>query len=171
MSLQSVLIPIIRSVFSRWTGLQLAVTHEMGGHESQAKYEAFIEAFGDFLTRNSRSTAVIECDIQQYLEEILDEEFNTELDDGSSHELAQLFHRYLQMIAQGKLNEIQNELTAQQNNDSGIQMSVRNENDDSSSESEDSDDDMITEEPETEKPKKPSMETDEDGWTTIHRRR
>ena len=50
-----------------------------------------------------------------------------------------------------------------------VQMSIRNEDDDSSSSSE-SDDDMIEEEEEEEKPKTHSMDVDEDGWTTVHRR-
>ncbi|CAF4034888.1 unnamed protein product, partial [Rotaria magnacalcarata] len=43
MSLLSIIVPIIRSVFSRWTALQIAVTHSMGGPDSEAKYEAFID--------------------------------------------------------------------------------------------------------------------------------
>jgi pre-rRNA-processing protein TSR2 len=169
MSLLPTILPIIRSVFSRWTALQLAVAHSMGGPESETKYEAFIEAFGEYLTRNIRSTLVIsaiESDIQQYLDEILDEEFNTVLDDGSSYELSKLFVRYIHLILQGKLNEIEQELQLQQS--TSIQMSIRNKNDDDdeSSSSSESENDMIEEE----KPKTQSMDIDEDGWTTVHRR-
>ena len=50
----------------------------MGGSESEVKYEAFINAFGEYLTRNIRSSSITadESDIQEYLDEILDEEFN-----------------------------------------------------------------------------------------------
>jgi pre-rRNA-processing protein TSR2 len=169
MSLLSTILPIIRSIFSRWTALQLAVTHSMGGSESEAKYEAFIQAFGEYLTRNIRPSlpiSTIESDIQQYLDEILDEEFNTVLDDGSSFELAQLFVRYIHLILQGKLNEVQQELQIQQSSISPNQMSIRNENDESSSSSSESENDMIEEE----KSKTQSMDIDEDGWTTVRRR-
>ncbi|CAF5059035.1 unnamed protein product [Rotaria sp. Silwood1] len=176
MSLLLTIIPIIRSVFSRWTALQLAVIHSMGGPETQAKYEAFIEAFGEYLTRNIRSlssTSINENNIQEYLDEILDEEFNTVIDDGSSYELAQLFIRYMNLILQGKLNDIQQELQLQNSIVSSIQMSIRNENnnnDDDDSSSSENENDMIEEEIEIEKPKTQSMDIDEDGWTTVHRR-
>ncbi|CAF2632926.1 unnamed protein product [Rotaria sp. Silwood2] len=179
MSLLLTIVPIIRSVFSRWTALQLAVIHSMGGSETQAKYEAFIEAFGEYLTRNIRSSSMStnENNIQEYLDEILDEEFNTVLDDGSSYELAQLFVRYIDLILQGKLNDVQQELQLQNSIVSPIQMSIRNENnnnndddDDDDSSSSESENDMIEEEIEIEKPKTHSMDIDEDGWTTVHRR-
>jgi hypothetical protein len=135
MSVLPTILPIIRSVFSRWTALQLSVNHSMGGSESEVKYEAFIEAFGEYLTKNIRS--LNESDIQEYLDEILDEEFNTVLDDDSSRE--------------------------------PIQMSIRNENDDDNSSSSESEDDTIEEEEET-TTKTQSMDIDEDGWTTVHRR-
>jgi hypothetical protein len=142
----------------------------MGGPESEAKYEAFIQAFGEYLTRNLRPSLAIsaqESDIQEYLDEILDEEFHTVLDDGSSSELAQLFLRYIHLILQGKLTEVQEELQIQQSNPPPIQMSIRQENDDDDSSSSESDNDPIEEE----KPKTQSMDIDEDGWTTVHRKK
>ncbi|CAF0880361.1 unnamed protein product [Adineta steineri] len=179
MSLFSVLVPIIRSVFSRWTALQLAVSHSMGGPESEAKYEAFIEAFGQHLIRNIRpslSISSMEQDIQEYLDEILDEEFNTVLDDGSSTELSQVFVRYIQLIQQGKLADVQQELQLQHSVTPAMQMSVRNKTEDdgssssSSDDNDDGDDDDMKEEPSTNEPKSQAMDVDEDGWTTVHRR-
>ena len=178
MSLLSTLDPIIRSVFSRWTALQLAVAHSMGGSESEAKYEAFISTFADFLTRNLRPSlpvSAVESEIQAYLDEVLDEEFNTELDDGSSQELAQLFVRYIHLILQGRLNDVQQELQLQQAMTPAIQKSIRNENDaETSTSDEDDDDDRIDEEEEEEagggRVKPQSMDVDEDGWTTVHRK-
>ncbi len=170
MSLLTTILPIIRSVFSRWTALQLAVAHSMGGSESEAKYEAFIAAFGEYLTRNIRPSLGIESDgIQEYLDEVLDEEFNTVLDDGSSSELAQLFVRYIHLILQGKLYEVEQELQVQQSTIVPVQMSIRNENDDDSSSS--SSGESSEEDEKEDKPKKQSMDIDEDGWTTVHRRR
>lgn len=177
MSLLSTLDPIIRSVFSRWTALQLAVAHSMGGSESQAKYEAFINAFADLLARNLRPSLPVsaaESDIQAYLDEVLDEEFNTELDDGSSQELAQLFVRYIHLILQGRLNDVQQELQLQQAMTPAVQKSIRNENDaeSSTSDDDDDDDDRIDEEEEVGegRAKPQSMDVDEDGWTTVHRK-
>ncbi|CAF4194293.1 unnamed protein product [Rotaria socialis] len=172
MSLFSTLLPIVRSVFSRWTALQIAVSHSMGGHDSEAKYEAFIEAFGQYLVRNVRSSSIssLEQEIQEYLDEILDEEFNTILDDGSSGELSKLFIRYIQLIQEGKLAVIQQELQAQQPAAAAVGMSVRNgnEHDSSSSSSENDDhDNEIREEHEEEsinEPKSDAMDVDEDGW-------
>ena len=178
MSLLTVLVPIIRSVFSRWTALQLAVDHGMGGSDSQVKYEAFIDAFGQHLSRNVRpslSVSSMEQDIQEYLDEILDEEFNTVLDDGSSTELAQLFIRYIQLIHQGKLADVQQELQVQHAAAPAVQMSVRTKTEDGSSSSseDDGDDDEpeMSEEPSTTtESKSQAMDVDEDGWMTVHRR-
>jgi pre-rRNA-processing protein TSR2 len=178
MSLYSTLLPIIRSVFSRWTALKLAVAHSMGGSDSEAKYEAFIEALGQHLIRNVRPSLTIssmEEDIQEYLDEILDEEFNTVLDDGSSHELAQLFIRYIQLIHQGKLADVQQELQLQNATAPAVQMSVRNKNEDNLSSSSDDDDDdggdnEMREEQSSTESKSQAMDVDEEGWTTVHRR-
>lgn len=181
MSLSTVLSPIIRSVFSRWTALQLAVSNGMGGSDTDGKYEAFIEAFTQYLSRNARpciSISSMEQDVQEYLNDVLDEEFNTELEDGSNIELAQLFVRYIQLIQQGKLADVQQEIQLQQAAASAHQMCVRDKNgDDSSSSSgsdddEDDDDDMQEEEqqPSASGSKSHSMDVDEDGWTTVNRR-
>ncbi|CAF2360203.1 unnamed protein product [Rotaria sp. Silwood2] len=184
MSIFSTILPIIRSVFSRWTALQLSVSHSMGGPQSEAKYEAFIEAFGQYLVRNVRPSLTIsamEQDIQEYLDEILDEEFNTILDDGSSNELAKLFIRYIQLIQEGKLVDVQQELQLQQSTTPAIQMSVRNENENDSSSSEDDDDDNDNErdnkireeeqeEESTNETKSQAMDVDEEGWVTVRRR-
>lgn len=187
MSLFSTLVPIIQSVFSRWTALQLAVAHSMGGSESEAKYHAFIDAFAQYLNRNIRpslSISSMEQDIQEYLDEILDEEFNTILDDGSSQELAQLFLRYMQLIHQGKLADVQQELQVQHANTTpALQMSVRNadgdDDDDDESSSDDEEDNPIDNEmrEEQEQPststsnesKSQAMDIDDEGWTTVHR--
>ena len=180
MSANATLLPIVQSVFSRWTALQLAVSHSMGGSESEVKYEAFIDAFTQFLVRNVRpalSVSSLEQDIQQYFDEVLDEEFNTELDDGSSQELAQLFVRYIQLIQQGKLADVQQELQAQQATAPAVHMSVRNDNgDDSSSSGSSTDDDDMREDDDEDdeatsrEPKSQSMDVDEDGWVKVQRR-
>jgi len=184
MSAMSIIVPIIRSVFSRWTALQLAVTHSMGGPQSESKYEAFIHAFGQFLVRNVRpsiSITNLEQDIQEYLDDVLDDEFNTVLDDGSSQELAQLFVRYIQLIQQGKLADVQQELHAQQTTTTmpAVQMCVRNDNGEESVSSSESDGDERIDEEEEEvpslqltenEPKSQSMDVDDDGWTTVNRR-
>lgn len=179
MSLLTTLLPIVRSVFSRWTALQLAVNHSMGGPDSEGKYEAFINALAQYLVRHVRpplSVSSIEQEIQEYLEEVLDEEFNTVLDDGSSAELAQMFVRYVQLIQQGKLTDVQNELQLLQAATPAVQTSVRTKTEDGSSSSSDDDDDgdegdaEMREEPSTTDSKSQDMDVDEDGWTTVHRR-
>lgn len=188
MSLFSTLLPIIRSVFSKWTALQISVSHSMGGPQTEEKYEAFIEAFGQFLAHNVRPSSpisVMEQEIQEYLDEVLDEEFNTVLEDGSSNELAKLFIRYIQLIHQGKLADVQQEIQAQQTTSRALQMSIRNNNEHESSSSSSSDIDeddgnnnnnnndnnRIREEPEpTNETKSDAMDVDEDGWVTVHRR-
>lgn len=178
MSLSSTLVPIIRGVFSRWTALQIAVSHSMGGPETDAKYEAFIDAYAEYIARNVRpnmSVSSLEQDIEEYLDEVLDEEFNTVLDDGSNIEIAKLTIRYIQMVHEGKLAEVQQELQSQQGTARSLQMSIqnKNENDDSSSDSDDDEDmnnDQIPEEKSHSEPNTQSMDVDEDGWTTVHRR-
>ena len=176
MSFSTTLNSIIRSVFSRWTALQLAVSHSMGGLQTEEKYEAFIDAFTQYLMRNARpniSLSSLEQNIQEYLEEVMDEEFNTELDDGSSIELSKLIVRYFQMIQEGKLAEVNQELQIQQATASSLQSSVRTKTNDmesSSSESDDGEDEEMLEEQPTQQTKPQSMDVDEDGWTTVHRR-
>ncbi|CAF0941128.1 unnamed protein product [Didymodactylos carnosus] len=175
---------VIRAVFSRWTGLQLAISNGMGGPMSEMKYEAFISALEEYLMRTikchtSMSTSVAK-DIQEYLDDVMDDEFNTVLDDGSSEELSIILLNYVNMINNGKITDVLCELDKQSQQATGVAMSVQNKNENNESSDSDSDDEDEEEKMDENKnfngqqknqTKTESMDLDEanDGWVTVKR--
>ncbi|XP_002983095.2 pre-rRNA-processing protein TSR2 homolog [Selaginella moellendorffii] len=78
----------IRLCFSRWTALQLAVENEWGGRNSVQKSQQLVEDVVSFLTQ-TKGTLYID-DLEALLEDAMSESFNTDLEDGSHEEVAEI---------------------------------------------------------------------------------
>ena len=79
----------VRAAMNMWTALELAVHNRWGGDNSQAKGDQFIadvlDLFADTKTRTYKD------DVEVLLEEVMEVDFNTVLEDGSQKELGELF--------------------------------------------------------------------------------
>lgn len=78
---------IIERIFSNWTALRMAVEHGMGTSE-QARN--FCEYVAEILKMNEK---LDQLDIAAELEDYMDAEFNTQLEDDSEKQVAEEIHR------------------------------------------------------------------------------
>lgn len=91
-------------IFRRWTALQLAVEQGWGGHQSLAKADSMIR---DVLVWFHNHKEHYADELQMDLEDMMSEDFNVELEDGSpelvSKALVELWHG----CCRGDLQELQ----------------------------------------------------------------
>ncbi|VEN34725.1 unnamed protein product [Callosobruchus maculatus] len=93
---------IIQHVFNNWTALRLAVEHCMGGPDSKQTALDFMNYMVQFCLYE-RSVDVDK--IQEALEDILDEEFQTICEDGSTKEVAIVLYKFVKLLQDGNTQE------------------------------------------------------------------
>eukprot|EP00281_Chroomonas_sp_CCMP1168_P002539 CAMPEP_0206260068 /NCGR_PEP_ID=MMETSP0047_2-20121206/26869_1 /ASSEMBLY_ACC=CAM_ASM_000192 /TAXON_ID=195065 /ORGANISM="Chroomonas mesostigmatica_cf, Strain CCMP1168" /LENGTH=188 /DNA_ID=CAMNT_0053687081 /DNA_START=151 /DNA_END=714 /DNA_ORIENTATION=+ len=94
----------VRAVVHRWTALNLAVSNDWGNGNSSEKREAMVmEVCQGFAAKNN----VDPSEVEQFLEEYLVSQFNTEADDESPFEVSHLICRLAQLIKEGNIAEAQ----------------------------------------------------------------
>lgn len=82
---------VTQRIFSNWTALKLAVEHDMGPVESAKEFCSYIT---DVLYMNE---GLVSSQIAAELDDYMDDQFNTEVQDDSSIQIAEellRFHRY-----------------------------------------------------------------------------
>lgn len=114
-------------VFNNWPGLRAAVEHGMGGrnghqvrHEWKLRFELLtkqvvffqtaIEIMNyvyEYCTKNDNIT---QGELQNVIEDLMDEEFDTICDDGSIPEICSHLLRYIRLCREEKYAEIEAEL-------------------------------------------------------------
>ncbi|KAK6176515.1 hypothetical protein SNE40_014783 [Patella caerulea] len=90
-------------IFKSWTALQLAVSHGFGGAYSQEKAEWLVFATETWFSENSR-IETYEC--EEFLEDVLNQEFDLIIEDGSLSEIAKKICRFYQLYKEKKYDEI-----------------------------------------------------------------
>ncbi|KAI9580267.1 pre-rRNA-processing protein TSR2 homolog [Glossina fuscipes] len=99
---------IVEKIFNNWQNLRLAVEHGMGGRNGQQVAIEIVDYIYKYCMGNEN---ISEGELQQVLEELMDEEFNTICEDGSIIEICRHLLRYKQMSLRGQYDEIESELT------------------------------------------------------------
>ncbi|XP_075594794.1 pre-rRNA-processing protein TSR2 homolog [Balearica regulorum gibbericeps] len=84
----------VRAVLGGWAALQLALAHGFGGPQGPEKAAWLAGALQEFFTQNAE---LGEEEVEEFLAEVMDNEFDTVVEDGSlrqvSRELLSLFSR------------------------------------------------------------------------------
>ncbi|XP_071815433.1 pre-rRNA-processing protein TSR2 homolog [Apostichopus japonicus] len=76
----------VSSVFRGWTGLQLAVQNGCGGPHAKEKAEWMVGAVFDWFMEND---GIYPDELEEFIADILNNEFDTIAEDGSVNEIAQ----------------------------------------------------------------------------------
>lgn len=100
---------VVDNIFNRWSALQLAVVHGMGGFNGHEKAMQLMEEVYTYCIQNEMK--LDRDDLCDLLEAALDEDFSTICEDNSTREISMLFVRYLKMCRENKLAEIEAELS------------------------------------------------------------
>lgn len=157
----------VGSVFQNWTALQLAVTQGAAGPQSSAIAKWMVEATVQWFAENKD----LECyEVEEFLTEVISNEFNVIIDDGSLREVSQLiceFYALAISVKEESRAELLRRLQALPKCDLS-QCKVEDAEAETNGMEVDDDDDDDDETPkfsvQTNKP-------DDDGWTVVSRKK
>ncbi|XP_014669544.1 PREDICTED: pre-rRNA-processing protein TSR2 homolog isoform X2 [Priapulus caudatus] len=90
-----------------WAALQLAVEQGFGGVHSQQKEIWFCEVIYQFFQDNA---GLDPLEVEDFISELMNNEFETMVEDGSLQHIAKVLCQYFNLCAQGKTTEVVNEL-------------------------------------------------------------
>ncbi|XP_017102114.2 pre-rRNA-processing protein TSR2 homolog [Drosophila bipectinata] len=179
---------IVEKIFNHWQNLRLAVEHGMGGRNGQQVAIEIMDYTYQYCVGNDNIT---QGELQEVLEELMDQEFNTLCDDNSIPEICRNLLRYKQLSLQNQYPLIEAELSKLPAGKEWLRPDVKIaytpiDGDSSSDEDMDDDDDEDTgmeevdeEAPttsgrvtrsQTRKQKAEDFVEPEEGWTTVRRK-
>lgn len=159
----------VDAIFKNWTGLQLAVRQGAAGPYSSAKGSWLVDATVQWFSEN-KNLEVYE--VEEFLEDILNQEFNLIVEDGSVNEVSKLVCEYFSHCNTLTEEEVVKRLKQLPKCDlSTCKVEDVDENDTNAEEEDHNNIDtremMEVEENEKETPPL----TDSDGWTVVPRKK
>ncbi|XP_041347874.1 pre-rRNA-processing protein TSR2 homolog isoform X3 [Gigantopelta aegis] len=98
----------IKSVFDSWTALQLAVNQGFGGSDSRAKADWLVFATETWFTENEN---IESYEVEDFLEQVLNNEFDLLIDDGSLQEVASKICTYYALCQQGRDSDVRQRIS------------------------------------------------------------
>eukprot|EP00090_Calanus_glacialis_P032668 TRINITY_DN54137_c0_g1_i1.p1 TRINITY_DN54137_c0_g1~~TRINITY_DN54137_c0_g1_i1.p1 ORF type:complete len:178 (+),score=54.99 TRINITY_DN54137_c0_g1_i1:36-536(+) len=97
----------IDAIFKNWSALQLAVAHQSGGPQSKEKAEWLVGATESWFYQNKD---LQDWEVGDLLEEIISNEFNLQIDDGSLVEVGRKICEYFEFCSSNNENAIRTKL-------------------------------------------------------------
>ncbi|XP_017874249.1 PREDICTED: uncharacterized protein LOC108621452 isoform X2 [Drosophila arizonae] len=182
---------IVERIFNNWQNLRLAVEHGMGGRNGQQVAIQIMDYTYEYCVGNENIT---QGELQEVIEELMDQEFNTLCDDQSIPEICRNLLRYKQMAMASQYPQIEMELSKLPQGKDWLRPDVKITytpiDDDSSSDEDMEDDDESAEDPmnaadsdeeagtssgrvtrsQTRKQQAEQFVEPEEGWTTVRRK-
>ncbi|KAF7273521.1 hypothetical protein GWI33_013764 [Rhynchophorus ferrugineus] len=151
---------IVTQIFNNWTALKLAVEHSMGGPDSK---QAALD-FRNYMVQYCLYEHNVDIEgIQDALEDILDQEFETICEDDSPKQIAHILYRFTVLLKEGKTEECDTEFQKLPSvNADWLNQQVRNPQPVNIQSSSDSSDDDV---------ENTVTPMEDDGWTEVKGRR
>ncbi|XP_064486830.1 pre-rRNA-processing protein TSR2 homolog [Ornithodoros turicata] len=100
---ESVFHTSIRTLIGDWQGLQMAIEHGMGGPQAREKEQWLVDTLEQHFAENS---GLHQDDVEDFIAAILDNEFDTIVEDGSLAQLSALLCKHYEMCRDGREREV-----------------------------------------------------------------
>ncbi|XP_020626707.1 pre-rRNA-processing protein TSR2 homolog [Orbicella faveolata] len=104
-----ILFDSVRFVLSNWTVIQLAVEHGFGGRDTAEKAEWMVNVINQVLRENE---TIENYELEDYIEEILFNEFHTVAEDESLPKVVQKLCAFQRLWKEGNTKQIQQEISS-----------------------------------------------------------
>ncbi|XP_035501130.1 pre-rRNA-processing protein TSR2 homolog [Scophthalmus maximus] len=162
----------VRAVLHTWPVLQISVDNGFGGVYGQQKADWMVDVVQQYFHDNAD---LQQCEVEDFIAELMDQEFDTVVDDGSlpqvSFSLLQLFSQW----KQGALQQLQhtiNTLTQKKSQRSKVTAPPK-ESDEESDEDETQVMECDSSTPSVSRthPPPPPPQDEEDGWTVVRKKK
>uniref|UniRef100_A0A7E4VPZ6 Pre-rRNA-processing protein TSR2 homolog n=1 Tax=Panagrellus redivivus TaxID=6233 RepID=A0A7E4VPZ6_PANRE len=167
------LIDVVKKIFSSWPAYQLAVQHGAGGPDTAAKDKWLAEEVTTYIASNKEPLDAFS--LTEWLDDILDHEFNLYAEDDSTTAFSQLFLRASVCFRTNNAADLKVLWDAVPGKTSAnIQPKAGEEDsseDDGEGSGDDDDDDepMDTDDAPSKSKKGPRFVEEDDGWTSVKR--
>merc|ERR1712156_15798 len=93
----------VRRILKSWTALQLAVEHSFGGPESTEKAEWLVYAIDTWFKENAN---IETYEMEDFLEEVLNTEFDLRVEDNSIQQVANMICLYYRLSQENRVDDI-----------------------------------------------------------------
>ncbi|KAJ8265087.1 hypothetical protein COCON_G00141860 [Conger conger] len=177
----------VKAVLETWPVLQIAVDNGFGGIYSQQKADWMVDAVQQYFHENAN---LQQDEVEDFLADLMNNEFDTVVDDGSLPQVALQVSQFFRQCEQGKLSEVEGQIgKLSQKKATGraratpVQTPANEEEEDESDGVEEEGAEAMDCEEGTEAksstkspkakdpPPPPSTDTDADGWTVVRRKK
>nr|XP_055024095.1 pre-rRNA-processing protein TSR2 homolog [Misgurnus anguillicaudatus] len=98
----------VRAILEAWSVLQIAVDNGFGGAYSQQKADWMVDVLQQYFHDNDD---LQQCEVEDFISDLMNNEFDTMVDDGSLPQVAQKVCLMYQLCDQGKLTEVREQIS------------------------------------------------------------
>ncbi|KAG7332706.1 hypothetical protein KOW79_004540 [Hemibagrus wyckioides] len=173
----------VRAVLETWPVLQIAVDNGFGGVYSQQKADWMVDAVQQYFHDNSD---LEQDEVEDFLSELMNNEFDTMVDDGSLPQVAQKVCVMFQQCKQGKLSEVKQQIShlAQKKASGRAKVTpVKSPTEDAGGSDEDDGEESMEcdeagvgaavkqQQVSSSAPKEEEEDDDDDGWTVVRKKK
>lgn len=95
----------VNYIITEWPSLELAIENGMGGSQAREKRNWICSTIADVMLKDK------DIDLEDYLAEMINQEFDTLIEDGSLEYNAQWINKFYKDCLQGKEQEVLNSIT------------------------------------------------------------
>uniref|UniRef100_UPI0037E74013 pre-rRNA-processing protein TSR2 homolog n=1 Tax=Semicossyphus pulcher TaxID=241346 RepID=UPI0037E74013 len=155
----------VRAVLHSWPVLQIAVDNGFGGVYGQQKADWMVDVVQQYFHDNAD---LQQCEVEDFIAQLMDQEFDTVVDDGSLPEVSGSLQQVFSQWQQGALQQLQHTINTLKKSQRTKVTAPPTQSDD------DSDDETQVMECES----GPSVRTDppppqdeDDGWTLVRKKK
>ncbi|XP_074500985.1 pre-rRNA-processing protein TSR2 homolog [Sebastes fasciatus] len=161
----------VRAVLNTWPVLQIAVDNGFGGMYGQQKADWMVDVVQQYFHDNAD---LERCEVEDFIAELMNQEFDTEVDDGSLPQVCDSLVQLFSQWQQGALQQLKHTInTVTQKTSQRAKVTAAPTQSD-----EDSDDDTQVMECESSGPSvsrkdpspPPPLQEEDDGWTVVRKK-
>ncbi|KAF7650448.1 hypothetical protein LDENG_00125880 [Lucifuga dentata] len=160
----------VRAVLQRWPVLQIAVDNGFGGAYAQQKADWMVDVVQQYFHDNADLQP---CEVEDFIAELMDQEFDTVVDDGSLPQVSGCLCHMFAQWQQGALQQLKqtvDKLTEKKAERAKVMAPPAQSDEESEEETEAMECEAAgSSAHKTEAPPPPSQ--DEDGWTVVRKKK
>ncbi|XP_074537697.1 pre-rRNA-processing protein TSR2 homolog [Halichoeres trimaculatus] len=159
----------VRAVLHTWPVLQIAVDNGFGGVYGEQKADWLVDVVQQYFHDNSN---LQQYEVEDFIAQLMDQEFNTVVDDGSLPEVSLSLQQMFSQWQKGALQQLQHTIDTL-NQKKGQRAKVNAPASQSDDDSDDNTQEMECESsgPSVSRKEAPPPQEEEDGWTVVRKRR
>ncbi|KAF3696314.1 Pre-rRNA-processing protein TSR2 -like protein [Channa argus] len=161
----------VRAVLHSWPVLQIAVDNGFGGVYGQQKADWMVDVVQQYFHDNAD---LQQCEVEDFIADLMDQEFDTVVDDGSLPQVSVSLVKVFNQWQQGALQQLQNTintLTQKKSQRAKVTAPPTQSDEDSEEEKQVMECEASGSSVCRTDPRPPTTQDEEDGWTVVRKKK